>query len=146
MVKAIELYLVTDNNGLEAVDFYKNVFGAEVLTCTTFGQAIPDTPEENKNLVLNASLLFDGIRMQLSDNAPEYPYVQGTNMTACLQLDTVEEAQELYKKLTVDAQRIDMELQETPWSPAYAIVLDKFGMNWQINTDIPGFVSETVNF
>jgi hypothetical protein len=28
MVKAIELYLVTDNNGLEAVNFYKNTRGA----------------------------------------------------------------------------------------------------------------------
>lgn len=146
MVKAIELYLVTNNNGLEAVEFYKDVFGAEVLTCTTFGQAIPDTPDENKDLVLNAALSIDGIRLQLSDNGPHHEYVQGTNMTACLQLDSVEEARELYQKLIVDAKQIGLELQETPWSPAYAIVLDKFGMNWQINTDIPDFVSQTVTF
>ncbi len=55
MIKALEFYLVTNNNGLEAVDFYKDVFNAEVVSCTTFGQAIPDTPEENKDLVLNAN-------------------------------------------------------------------------------------------
>lgn len=37
MIKAIELYLVTNNNGLEAVEFYKDVFNAEVVSCTTFG-------------------------------------------------------------------------------------------------------------
>lgn len=146
MVKALEIYLVTHNKGLEAVDFYKDVFKAEVVSCTTFGQAIPDTPEDKKDLLLNAQLNIDGIRLQLSDNGSEHPYAQGTNMTACIQLDNVEEAQSIYAKLATDAQRIDMELQETPWSPAYGIVVDKFGMTWQVNTDIEGFVSETVNF
>lgn len=146
MVKSLELYLVTNNNGLEAVEFYKDVFEAKVISCTTFGQAIPDTPEENKNLVLNAQLDIDGIRLQISDNGSEHAYVQGTNMTACIQLETVEEATVIYHKLAKDAQRIDLELQETPWSPAYGIVVDKFGMTWQVNTDIAGFVSENVNF
>lgn len=146
MIKALELYLVTDNNGLEAVDFYKDVFDAEVTASKTFGQAIPDTPEENKNLLLNASLNIGGIRMQLSDNGPDYDYVQGTNMTACIQVDSVEEAQAIYQKLAIDAKRIDLELQETPWSPAYGNLVDKFGMSWQINADIPGFVSENVTF
>lgn len=146
MLKAIELYLVTDGQGLEAVDFYRDAFKAEVLACTTFGQAIPDTPEEDKNKVLNASLSINGIRLQLSDNGSQYAYVQGTNMTGCLQFDTVETAKETYEKLATDAQRIDLPLQETPWSPAYGIVVDKFGMTWQINTDIPDFVSETVTF
>lgn len=146
LIKAIELYLVTDNNGLEAVDFYKDVFNAEVVSVTTFGQAIPDTPEENKDLVLNANLNINGIRLQISDNGSEHAYVQGTNMTACIQLDNADEASAIYQKLSQEAQRIDLELQETPWSPAYGIVVDKFGMTWQINTDIAGFVSETVKF
>ena len=146
MIKAIELYLVTDKNGLEAVDFYKEAFDAEVVSVTTFGQAIPDTPEENKNLVLNANLNINGIRLQISDNNPDYPYVQATNMTACLQLDNAETATAIYQKLSQDAKEIQLELQETPWSPAYGIVVDKFGMTWQINTDIAGFVSETVQF
>ncbi|MCP1640037.1 VOC family protein [Streptococcus gallinaceus] len=146
MVKALELYLVTNNNGLEAVDFYKDVFDAEVVSCTTVGQAIPNTPEEKQNLVLNAHLNIDGIRLQLSDNGSEHAYIQGTNMTACIQLDNVEEAKAIYGKLAESAQRIDLELAETPWSPAYGIVVDKFGMTWQINTDIAGFVSENVTF
>lgn len=146
MIKAIELYLVTNNNGLEAVDFYKDVFAAEVVSCTTFGQAIPDTPEEHQNLVLNANLNINGIRLQISDNGPQFDYVQGSNMTACIQLDSAEAAKDIYDKLSAGAQKIDLELQETPWSPAYANLTDKFGMNWQINADIPGFVSENIHF
>ncbi|MDO4813469.1 MAG: VOC family protein [Gemella sp.] len=146
MIKSLELYLVTNRNGLEATEFYKDVFNAELVSCTTFGQAIPNTPEEDKDLVLNANLNIGGIRLQISDNGSGYEYVQGTNMTACIQLDSAEAAKEIYTKLAKDAQRIDLELQETPWSPAYGIVVDKFGMTWQVNTDIPGFASENVNF
>lgn len=39
-----------------------------------------------------------------------------------------------------------MPIQETPWSPAYGIVVDKFGVSWKVNTDIPGYVSENVKF
>ncbi|EHJ57014.1 hypothetical protein HMPREF9318_00015 [Streptococcus urinalis FB127-CNA-2] len=130
MITSIELYLVTENNGLEAVEFYKDVFNAELISCTTFGQAIPDTPEENKNLVLNADLRINGIRLQLSDNGSGNPYQLGTNMTACIQLDDVDQAQSLFAKLEKDAKRIDMPMQEIPWSPAYGIVVDKFGMTW----------------
>lgn len=146
MVKAIELYLITDNNGLEAVAFYKTVFQAKVVACTTFGQVIPDTPEENQDLLLNAQLDIDGIRLQISDNGPDHPYVLGVNMTACLQLETVEEATAIYDKLSQSAQKVELALQEMPWSPAYAVLTDKFGMNWQINTDIDGFASEKVQF
>lgn len=146
MIKAIELYLVTNNNGLEAVEFYKDALGAELMSCTTFGQAIPDTPEEMKDLVLNAQLNVNGTRLSLSDNGFEHPYLQGTQMTACLQLDSADAAQAIYDKLSLNAQRIDLPLQETPWSPAYANLVDRFGINWQINADVPGFVSETVTF
>lgn len=95
---------------------------------------------------MNANLNINGIRLQLSDNGSSHEYVQGTHMTACIQLDDAEETKELFEKIADGAQAIDMELQETPWSPAYGIVVDKFGMTWQINTDIPGFVSETVKF
>lgn len=146
MITSIELYLVTDRNGLEAVSFYQEVFEAKLISCTTFGQAIENTPEEDKDLLLNAHLDINGIRLQLSDNGSGHPYVQGTNMTACIQLSDAETARRIYDKLSKNAQKIDLELQETPWSPAYGIVVDKFGMTWQINTDIQGFVSETVTF
>lgn len=145
-MKAIEIYLVTNGDGLKAVDFYKEAFNAELVNCMTFGQAMPDTPEAFKDYVINAQLNINGIRLQLSDNNPEFEYVYGTNMTACLQFETIEEAKAVYDKLIVNAKKVDMEFQEVPWSPGYAVLVDQFGMNWQVNTDIEGFVSETVKF
>lgn len=146
MIKTIDLYLVTDKDGQAAVNFYEQIFGAKLLTKTTFGQAIPDCPDENKDLLLNAQLDIGGIRLQISDNNPEAEYILGNNISACLQLDDADQARELYDQLAQGARHIELELQEMPWSPAYGIVVDKFGMTWQINTTIEGFVSENVNF
>lgn len=33
-----------------------------------------------------------------------------------------------------DGGELIMHLQETPWSPAYGQVKDKFGITWQIST------------
>lgn len=140
-MKGIEIYLITEDNGLEAVEFYKEVFNATVVSSMTFGQANPNTSDDLKNLLMNAQLDINGIRLQISDNNPNFPYVVGTNMSAVLLFDNVEEATAIYQKLIKDATRIELELQETPWSPAYANVIDKFGMTCQINTEIEGFVS-----
>lgn len=51
-------------------------------------------------------------------------------------VDSVEEANALYEKLTVNAQEIVMEMQEMFWSPAYANFIDQFGIMWQINTEL----------
>ena len=136
MVKALEIYLVTDGNGKEAVQFYKNVFDAEVTSLLYWKDKVPNCPKENENLVLNAQLIFDGIRLMISDENPSETYKAGYNMTVAIVVDNVEEAKKLYDKLSVDAKKIHLELQETFWSPAYANLVDRFGMMWQITTEL----------
>ena len=41
MAISLNVYLVTNGNGREAVEFYKEAFGAEVLAMQTFGKAHP---------------------------------------------------------------------------------------------------------
>lgn len=136
MIKGIEVYLVTDGNGKEAVEFYKNALNAELISMTLFKEHVPNCPKEHEELVINAQLKVGDQRLMLSDENPEYTYKSGYNMSACIIVDNVEEAKEIYEKLAVGAKNISMELQETFWSPAYANLEDKYGMMWQISTEI----------
>ncbi len=136
MIKAIEVYLVTNGNGMEAVEFYKNALDAEVIAVMQWKDGVPNCPKENEHLLMNAQLSVNGIRLMISDDNPEYSYRSGTNMSACIQCDSMETAQNLYDKMSVGAQEIQMELGKTFWSPAYASLIDRFGMHWQINTEI----------
>ncbi|QKG77090.1 VOC family protein [Streptococcus canis] len=136
MVTAINVYLVTDGNGQEAVAFYQEVFQAKVVNLLLWKDGVPDYPKTHEHLVLNAQLDIDGIRLDLSDENPDLDYQAGVNMTASIMVDSIEEAQRIYDKLIINAKAINLPLQETFWSPAYANITDQFGMMWQLNTEL----------
>lgn len=136
MIKALEIYLITDGNGKEAVEFYKDALNAKLVNITYFKEHVPNCPKKHEELILNAQLQVGEQRMMISDENPDYEYKHGYNMNACIIVDDVASAKEIYEKLSKDARNILMELQETFWSPAYANLEDKFGMMWQISTQI----------
>lgn len=142
MLKAMEVYLVTEGNGLEAIEFYKEALGAIVEQVNLYKDFLPDCPKELENFVMNAQFRLNGQRFMLSDNNPEMPYTAGDNITVALITDDAETAQDLFTKLSKDAKAIAMELQAVPWSPAYGNLTDKFGINWQINAEVEGYGQE----
>ncbi|NQG97492.1 VOC family protein [Streptococcus suis] len=143
MLKAMEVYLVTNGNGLEAIEFYKNALGAEVEQVNLFKDFLPDCPAELENFVMNAQFrLENGQRFMLSDNNPEMPFSVGDNITAALITDDEATAKDLFAKLSEDAKQITMDLQAVPWSPAYGSLQDKFGIHWQVNAEVAGFGQE----
>ena len=140
MIKAMEVYLVTNGNGLEAIEFYKEALGAAIEQVNLFKDFLPDCPAELENYVMNAQFrLPNGQRFMLSDNSPEMPYTAGDNITVALITDDAETAKVFYDKLSQDAKAINIELQAVPWSPAYGNVTDKFGISWQVNAEVADY-------
>lgn len=76
------------------------------------------------------------MRIQISDNSPEFEYKYGENVTIALISDDVDTSKKYFNNLKKDAKEVVMDLQETPWSPAYGNIVDKFGVIWQINTEV----------
>lgn len=142
MLKTMEVYLVTNGNGLEAIEFYKNALGAEVEQVNLFKDFLPDCPAELENHVMNAQFRLNGQRFMLSDNNPEMPYSVGDNITVALITDDAETAKDLFTKLSEGAIKITMDLQAVPWSPAYGSLQDKFGIHWQVNAEVAGYGQE----
>lgn len=136
MIKSLEVYLVTNGNGKEAVEFYKDALNAEIISVSYFKDNVPNCPKEHEELVMNAQLKVGNQRLMISDENPEFEYKHGYNVTACIIVDKVEDAKSIYEKLSKDAKNINLELQETFWSPAYANFEDKYGMMWQISTEV----------
>lgn len=136
MIKSLEVYLVTNGNGKEAVEFYKDALNAEIISVSYFKDNVPNCPKEHEELVMNAQLKVGNQRLMISDENPEFEYKHGYNVTACIIVDKAEDAKSIYEKLSKDAKNINLELQETFWSPAYANFEDKYGMMWQISTEV----------
>ncbi|WP_339995656.1 VOC family protein [Priestia aryabhattai] len=139
MVLGIYPYLVMNGNGQEAVKFYEKALDAKVIGVQTFGE-MPGNPEiptpiEAIERVMNAHLKVGDTDLMLSDTFPGQPYQIGSQVTVAITVDSIEESKEVFEKLKEGGQ-IGMPLQETFWSPSYGQVTDKFGVTWQISTQI----------
>ncbi|MFC4776227.1 VOC family protein [Paenibacillus sp. GCM10023252] len=134
---SLSAYLVTDGNGAEAVEFYKDALGAEVLMSQTFGEAPsnPDypTPEEAKNRIMHAHLKVGSSDLMLSDTFPGMPHVKGNHVTISINVTDASEAKTIFNKLQQGGE-VGMPLQETFWSPAYGQVTDKYGVTFHVST------------
>ena len=62
--------------------------------------------------------------------APDpYPGIKGTRFTLTCQ--SVEEATGLFAELS-EAGRVQMPMQKTPWAKAFGMLVDRFGVPWQV--------------
>lgn len=133
---SVEVYLMFNGNCREAVHFYKEVFNAEDPKIMTYGDA-PDGPpgminEKTKDLIMHTRLIINGSTVMFSDTFPGADYTVGNNITLAYISNDSEELKAIYEKLK-DGGNVLMELQETYWSKLYGQVIDRFGIQWQLN-------------
>lgn len=128
-------YLTFKDNCAEAVNFYQQVLGGE-SQILRFGDAPPNpafpVPEHAKNLVLHAELRKDGHIIRFSDTFPGAPYNPGNTISFSLEFATKEETKATFESLSAGG-NIEMQLQETFFSPLYGKFIDKFGIHWQVS-------------
>jgi len=130
-------YLVMNGNGQEAIQFYQQALDAKVVFFQTFGDMpkSPDfsVPAEARDRVLHATLQIGESELMLSDTFPGQPHHSGNQVTICVSTDDADQTKKIYEALQQGGQVV-MPLQETFFSPAYAIVVDKFGVTFQLHT------------
>ena len=133
-------YFVFDGNAAEAIVFYKTILNAKNIDITYFRDLPEDPdfiiPDKAKDLVMNASFeLPNGGLFMFSDNFPGMPFSIGEQISTTLIFDNEEETRHVFKQLSEDG-NILMELQETFWSPLYGNVIDRYGNQWQVSTEL----------
>lgn len=132
-------YLNFDGNAEEALNFYVEVFGTEVMDITRFGDG-EGIPDDAKNLLMNAQILIlGGHLLQVSDHVESFgmgSLTQGNNVSIVLMTDSQPETDALYNKL------MDGGDKRTPPQDMgfgyYAEGSDKFGINWMFYNTLEG--------
>ncbi len=128
-------YINFNGNCEEAVKFYQSAIGGEAqILHYKDAPANPDFPisEGSQNLVLHAELRKDGHVIRFADNFPGTPFSQGNAISLALELPTAEETRRIFTALSQEGE-VEMDLQETFFSPLYAKFTDKFGVHWQLH-------------
>ncbi len=124
-------YLNFNRETKSAMEFYHSVLGGK-LDVQTFGEAMPDTPEEDKNLVIHARLEAPGILIMASDGGRDHPICMGNNIHMSLVGDDEAILTDWFNKLA-DGGKVDMPLQKQFWGDTYGQLTDKFGVHWTVN-------------
>lgn len=132
---ALNVYIRSNGNCRQAVDYYAEVFGCQKPTIMTFGRfhSESDFPmsEEEKNYVMHTFLSINGQDVMFSDCPPGMPFTSGDNFSLAYSTKNKDEITRIFNRLKDDGGQVAMELQETFWSDCYGTITDKFGIGWQ---------------
>lgn len=131
-------YITLEGRAKEAIQFYVDVIGAEVISTITYGE-MPEMPstftDEMKGYVAHAKLKVGDTELMLSDTPIDSPLGNGKRVTICITTNDVEHSRTIYEALRQDGQ-VNIPFQEEPFSPGFGDVTDKFGVTFQIYTEI----------
>jgi len=116
-----------------ALDFYKHVFEGEqtLMTYGAMGQAaIADAPDQ---IIWGQVTSADGFRIMAFDVQAGRDYDRGENaFFVSLRGTSIEEIQARWSALAEGA-TILQELAPSPWSAAYGMLTDRFGITWIVD-------------
>jgi len=116
----------------EALEYYRKVFGGEILNLQTYGEADYPTPPEANDRIIHAQFKKDDLFIMVSDAFPGNRVEVGNNISLALEFESQEEIQKVYDALR-EKGTVHMELQDTFWGAKYAKVKDAFGVIWDLN-------------
>jgi PhnB protein len=133
-------HLTFDGNCKEAFEFYRDLLDGS-LSMTSFGEspAANQVPEEWRDRIVHATLSLERSEIAGADVSPEeFKKIEGFFLL--LEPENQIEAVKLFQALSENAD-VQIPLQEMFWSVAYASLVDKFGIPWEIScVEAPGKV------
>ena len=122
----------------EALDFYRDKLGAQILMTMRYSESPEPTPPgmlepgfENK--IMHASFVIGGARVMASDGCDSRSNFEGFQLA--LSVVTKAEAEQAFNALS-EGGKVQMPLTQTFWSPCFGMVTDKFNVAWMVM--VPG--------
>lgn len=153
MASAVNPYLVFNGNCSEAFDHYKAVFGGEFDARMTFADGPADMncgdqnngqengggkiSEDEMGKILHVSLGIGNSTLMGSDCPSSQPPVNfGDNIAVNILTESEEEADKIFAGLS-EGGKVFMPMDKTFWGAYFGMVVDKFGIMWQVNYAYP---------
>jgi len=133
-------YLIFNGQAEEAANFYANVLNGKVENLYRYDSMPPTpempVPEDCKQLIMHCCIIFPGGSMSVADTLPHDKRDFGNKgYMMTLDCESIEQAEEVYAKLSEKALKIECELGEAFFAKRYAEVVDRFGVLWAIMFD-----------
>ena len=136
----VKPYIAFKGNCEEAINFYKDKLGAEVLFSQTYGDSpmSEHVTAENKGKIMHTSIkIGDSVVMACDNVFEENPTNVGNNISLAIGGNDPAEADKMFEQLA-EGGKVTMPMQETFWAERFGMLTDKFGINWMFNCEKTG--------
>lgn len=134
----VNAYLKFDGQAAAAFELYQSVLGGTITRMQRYG----DTPHgeqlspEDKQKVMHMQLESEkGWLLMGSDHMEGMmgiPYAKGNNFSMAILPGSEQQADELFNGLAAGG-TITFPIQKVFWGAYFGMLIDKFGVEWQIN-------------
>ena len=136
---SVRPYLSFDGDCAEALEFYLDVIGGEILVSMTFADAPEpmNLPDEWRSKIMHATFQLNGQVLMGSDGFPgSYNAPRGIHLA--LAENDPGRAEELFARLS-EGGKVEMAMGETFWAQRFGMCTDRFGIPWMVDCPKPGF-------
>jgi PhnB protein len=135
MASKLNPYISYNGNAREAFEFYKGVFGGELVmnTFAEFGASESADADKIMHAALEAP---NGFTLMGSDTPAELEFKPGTTMSVSLSGDDGDDLRGYYEKLS-EGGTVTMPLEKQVWGDEFGMVIDQFGVSWMVNVAAP---------
>jgi len=149
---AATVYVNFDGVAEQAITFYAEALSASEVKQVRFGDIPQDPnyplPDNERNMIMESSVTFDGGTIMMSDVLPSMKgmmgeVVPGNNMLITLVMDDKQKLQQYFERLSVGG-RVIMPIGEVPWSSCFGMLVDPFGVSWKFNSDAELFLDRVL--
>ncbi|HEY8076320.1 MAG TPA: VOC family protein [Labilithrix sp.] len=131
----LSTHLVFSGQCEAAFRFYADVLGGTLGPMLTYGAspAGAEVPPEWREKIVHGSIRIGGMNLAGADVGPDrYAKAQGFFLLHSV-ADRVE-AERVFARLA-EGGEVKMPLQKTFWSPAFGVVIDRFGVPWEVSCE-----------
>lgn len=125
-------YLTFNSNCREAMQFYTEIFNAEIISERTFSE-MPEVAESNKDKIMHMHIAFDGNDLMACDATEKFN--AGNTFALHIDIMQVMDLDKLFPQLAIGG-KIIMPLQDTFWGARFGMLQDKFGISWMLSCDL----------
>lgn len=130
----VQPYVMFNGRCEEALEFYKQAIGAEIVCVMKFDES-PEPPPEGtlapgfEKKVMHSAFTVGGSLVMGSDGCGEVEKISGVSLS--LTLPDVDAVNKAFAALS-EGGSVTMPLAETFWSPRFGMLVDKFGVSWML--------------
>lgn len=141
---SVNVYLIFNGNCEDAFIFYRSVFGGEFPYIGRFNEmppqeGAPPMSEADGKRIMHVSLpIGPNTVLMGSDTGGEWAkdFKHGNNFSLSMQADSRADADRLFAALSAGG-TITMPMADTFWNSYFGMLIDKFGITWQMSYDAP---------